>query len=103
MPFGLKNAHSEFQNIMNDIFNPFSTHSIVYIDDVLIFSESIKQHWKHLRSFLNTVKLNGLVVLASKIKLFQTHVRFLGFDTNHRLIKPIDRAIQFADKFPDQP
>ena len=102
MPFGLKNAPSEFQNIMNEIFNPFSSHSIVYIDDVLIFLEFIKQHWKHLRSLLNIVKLNGLVVLAPKIKLFQTHVRFLGFDIHHSLIKPIDRAIQFADKFPDQ-
>ena len=37
MPFGLKSAPSEFQNIMNDIFNPFSPFTIVYIDDVLIF------------------------------------------------------------------
>ena len=70
MPFGLMNAPSEFQNIMNEIFNPFSSHSIVYIDDVLIFSESIDQHWKYLRAFLNIVKLNGLVISAPKIKLF---------------------------------
>ena len=37
-----------------------------------------------------------------KIKLFQTSVRFLGFDIHHGVIKPIDRAIQFANKFPDQ-
>ena len=48
MPFGLKNAPSEFQNIMNDIFTPFTDFSIVYIDDVLIFSKSIDDHWKHL-------------------------------------------------------
>ena len=48
MSFGLKNAPSEFQNIINEIFNPFSSHSVVYIDNVLIFSESIEQHWKHL-------------------------------------------------------
>jgi hypothetical protein len=42
MPFGLKNAPSEFQNIMNDIFTPFTNFSIVYIDDVLIFSRSIE-------------------------------------------------------------
>ena len=102
MSFGLKNAPSEFQNIMNEIFNPFSTHAIVYIDDVLIFSESLEQHKKHLRAFLNTVKLNGLVVSAPKIKLFQTKVRFLGFDIHHGVIKPIDRSIQFAEKFPDQ-
>jgi len=41
MPFGLKNAPSEFQNIMNDIFNPYTSFIIVCIDDVLIFSKSI--------------------------------------------------------------
>lgn len=101
MPFGLKNAPSEFQNIMNDIFNSFSHFTIVYIDDVLVYSSSIDEHWKHLNSFLDTIKRNGLVVSAKKVKLFQTKVRFLGYDISEGQIRPIDRAIQFADKFPD--
>ena len=80
MPFGLKNAPSEFQNIMNDIFNSFSHFTIVYIDDVFVDSSSIDEHWKHLHSFLDTIKRNGLIVSAKKVKLFQTKVRFLGFD-----------------------
>ncbi|BBH09222.1 Plant protein of unknown function D, partial [Prunus dulcis] len=59
-PFGLKNAPNEFQNIINEIFNPFSHFSIVYIDDVLIFSQSLEQHWKYLHKFLQIVKQNGL-------------------------------------------
>ena len=101
MPFGLKNAPSEFQNIMNDIFNSFSHFTIVSIDDVLVYSNSINEHWKHLYSFLDTIKRNGLVVSAEKIKLFQTKVRFLGYYIVEGQIHPIDRAIQFADKFPD--
>ena len=101
MPFGLKNAPSEFQNIMNDIFNSFSHFTIVYIDDVLIYSCSINEHWKHLYSFLDTIKRNGLAISAKKIKLFQTKVRFLGYDIFEGQIRPIDRAIQFADKFSD--
>jgi hypothetical protein len=52
MPFRLKNALSEFQNIMNKIFDPIAHFSIVYIDDVLIFSKSIDEHWKYLICFL---------------------------------------------------
>jgi hypothetical protein len=48
MPFGLKNAPSKFQRIMNDIFNLYLKLYIIYIDDVLIFSNSIEQHFKHL-------------------------------------------------------
>jgi hypothetical protein len=102
MPFGLKNAPSEFQNIMNDILSPLSKYSIVYIDDVLIFSKSIEEHWKHLNSFLEVIKVNGLVVSATKIKLFQTNIRFLGYNIHQSKISPISRVIQFADKFPNE-
>lgn len=102
VPFGLKNGPSEFQNIMNNIFNPFSHFTIVYIDDVLIYSNSIEEHWKHLNSFFNTVKTNGLVLSPSKCSLFQTRVRFLGHTIQYGKIKPIDRAIEFANKFPDE-
>ena len=44
IPFGLKNAPSEFQNVTNDIFNSFSHFTIVYIDDVLVYSKSIDEH-----------------------------------------------------------
>ena len=67
MPFGIKNAPSEFQNIMNEIFTPFTNFSIVYIDDVLIFSKSFDHHWKHFDIFVRVIKQHGLVVSASKI------------------------------------
>ena len=101
MLFDLKNGPSEFQNIMNDIFNPFNHFTIVYIDDVLVFSKSIEEYWKYLNSFLDTIKHSGLIVSAKKIKLFQTKIKFLGFDISNGQIRPIDRAIQFADKFLD--
>ena len=78
MPFGLKNAPLEFQNIMNEIFNQFSDFIIVYIDNVLVYSISIKEHWKHLNKFIQTVKSNGLSLSATKINLFQTKIRFIG-------------------------
>ena len=76
MAFGLKNPPSEFQNIMNDIFTPFTDFSIVYIDDVLFFSKSINDHWKHLDIFVKVIKQNGLVVSATKINLLQDKIRF---------------------------
>ena len=102
MPFGLKNAPSEFQKVMNDIFNAYSNFLIVYIDDVLVFSNSIKQHFYHLNKFFNIVKSNGLVVSKPKIKLFQTKIRFLGHYISQGMIVPIERSLDFASKFPDQ-
>jgi hypothetical protein len=101
LPFGLKNAPSEFQKIMNDIFNPYSEFIIVYIDDVLVFSKTIDQHIKHLKIFKNVIKHNGLVLSATKMKIFQTKVRFLGHMIDQGTIIPIERSIEFASKFPD--
>ncbi|RDX95013.1 Orf V, partial [Mucuna pruriens] len=97
MPQGLKNVPIEFQNIMNNIFNQYMDFSLVYIDDVLIFSKNINQHIEHLEKFINIIKENGLV-----IKIFQTKIRFLGFEIYQGTIKPIQRSIEFAEKFSNE-
>jgi hypothetical protein len=102
MPFGLKNAPSEFQKIMNEIFLPFTSFIIVYIDDVLIFSQDVDQHWKHLNIFYKIIVQNGLVVSAKKMKLFQTNVQFLGYKIQYDRVQPVARVIEFAEKFPDE-
>ena len=43
---------------MNDIFTPFTDFSIVYIDDILIFSKTTDDHWKHLDTFVKVIKHN---------------------------------------------
>ena len=102
MSFGLKNVHLEFQNIMNDTFNPYTSFSLVYIDDVLIFSNSIEHYFKHLEIFQKIVRENSLVVSAPKIKILQTKIRFLGFEIYQGMIKAIQRSIEFFSKFLDE-
>jgi hypothetical protein len=99
MHFGLKNAPSKFQRIINYIFNAHSKFCIVYIDDVLIFSHSIDQHFKHLYTFFHTAKQNGLVVSKIKISLFQTRVCFLDHYICQGIVTPIERSLIFTNKF----
>ena len=102
MSFGLKNTPSEFQRIMNDIFNPYFEFYIIYIDDVQIFLNSIEQHFKHLKTFLYVVKASGLVVSEKKISLFQTRVRFLGYYICQGTIVPNERSLEFANRLPNK-
>jgi hypothetical protein len=87
---------------MNDIFNAHSKFCIVYIDDVLIFSHSIDQHFKHLHTFFHNAKQNSLVVSKSKIPLFQTRVRFLGYYICQGTVTPIEISLSFTNKFLDK-
>ena len=70
--------------------------------DVHIFSNSIEEHFQHLRIFQKIIKESGLVISAPKMKLFQTQIRFLGFEIYQGKIKPIQRAIDFVNKFSDE-
>ena len=65
MPFGLCNAPSTLQRLMNRVFaKEINSFILVYLDDILIFSRSIGEHWDHLKTALDRLrraKLYGLI------------------------------------------
>ena len=63
---------------------------------------SIEHQFKHLKIFQKIIRENGLVVSVPKIKLFQTRIRFIGFEIYQGTIKPIQRSMEFSSKFPDE-
>ena len=57
MPFGLTNAPVAFMDLMNRVFSPYlDRFVIVFIDDILVYSKSEKEHAKHLRLILQTLR-----------------------------------------------
>jgi len=57
---------------MDDTLKPYFDWLIVYIDDILVFSSSIVQHFKHLKNLLQVIQQDDLVLSKKKIELFQT-------------------------------
>jgi hypothetical protein len=66
MPFGLKNAPSAFQRIMDETFKGLQAFCQVYIDDLLVFSNSLQEHFEHLNAVLRRVHEVGLVLSKKK-------------------------------------
>nr|GFC67935.1 reverse transcriptase [Tanacetum cinerariifolium] len=61
MPFGLTNAPAVFMDLMNQIFHEFlDKFVIVFIDDILVFSKSKKEHKDHLCTVLQTLRQEKL-------------------------------------------
>ena len=80
MPFGLTNAPAVFQAMMLDIFRDIiDIYVIVYLDDILIFSENEKIHEIHVKEVLRRLSSNKLYAKLSKCLFHVKKVEFLGF------------------------
>ena len=80
MPFGLTNAPSVFQHLMNDIFRDLlDVYCVIYIDDILIYSETLEDHKVHVRTILQRLKDNNLYSKIEKCIFHASSVEFLGY------------------------
>ena len=80
MPFGLTNASAVIQHMANDIFRNFlDSFTIVYLDDILIYSKSQEEHDTHVRQVLQCLREYGLYGNLEKCSFDQNHVELLGY------------------------
>ena len=79
MPFGLTNAPAIFMDLMHRVFQPYlDQFVVVFVDDILIYSQSEWEHEYHLRIVLQLLKDHQLYSKFSKCEFWHTEVRFLG-------------------------
>nr|XP_043898190.1 uncharacterized protein LOC122779681 [Solea senegalensis] len=79
MPFGLCNACSTFQRLMQRVFGDQQFQSLLlYLDDIVVFSSSFRQHLERLEVVLQRLQHEGLKAKLSKCSFFQQEVRYLG-------------------------
>lgn len=81
MPFGLKGAPATFQKLMTTEVLVGFLHKFVqvYLDDIIVYSQTEEQHYKHLRLVLERLQLHHLKASPEKCKLFTTSLDYLGY------------------------
>ena len=76
--FGSTNVPTYFMNIMNKVFmDELEKFVVVFIDDILIYSETAKEHEKHLRVVLEKLRQNQLYAKFEKCEFWLEKVSFL--------------------------
>jgi hypothetical protein len=79
LSFGLTNSPAVFSKAMNDIFKDYIGKFLaVYLDDVLIFSQTEAEHAQHLEIVLSLLRKNKLYAKLSKCEFQQPSLKFLG-------------------------
>lgn len=79
IPFGLMNAPAVFQRYMESCLDDLNGETcFVYLDDILVFSETFAKHLENLRGILRRLQTKGVKLKATKCKLFQQEVKYLG-------------------------
>src|SRR5882762_889921 len=80
MLFGLTNSPAAFQRFMNDIFaDMLDVCVIVYLDDILIYSDNIEQHREHVCEVLHRLRHNGPFAGINKCTFHADSVEYLGY------------------------
>ena len=101
MHYGLTNAPASFQRFMNDCFKDLlDVCVVVYLDDILIYSENPDDHTDHVREVLRRLRANSLFAKLEKCEFGVDTTNFLGFIISPDGLKMDDAKVQVIRDWP---
>ena len=84
LPFGLKDAAPSFERMITMTLSGLINNSVlVYLDDVIVFSEGPKEHLQKLQQVLERFKMTGLTLKLKKCTFMRSRVKYLGHLVSH--------------------
>src|SRR5579859_5267331 len=101
MPFGLTNAPATFQTLMNSILRPYiDKFVLVYLDDILIYSNSEEEHIEHLRLVFEALRGVGLFARPLKCTFNKPTVEFCGHIFGQGVVRVVDSKVHVIQEWP---
>ena len=79
LPFGLSNSPTNFQRLMGVVLKNLGTECFVFLDDIIVFSESAEQHALRLENVLQRFDQANLQLHPRKCVFMQPKVQHLGY------------------------
>jgi len=101
MPFGLTNGSASYQHYMNDVlFDYLHQFCQAYLDDIIIYSKTLKEHKRHVRLVLHRLREAGLQVDINKCEFHVQETSFLGLLLSIEGLKMDPRKVQAVVEWP---
>ena len=101
LPFGLCNAVSLFQRLMDKLLVGLNWYvCLVYLDDIAVFSKTFEQHLVRLELVIQRLYLAGLKLSPEKCFLCQREVHFLGHVISQKGIAPEEEKVKVVKNWP---
>ncbi len=101
LPFGLKNSAASFQRLMEFMLKDLKGKMcFVYIDDIVVYSKTEKEHLNHLKEVLKCLSKAGLTLNLQKCNRMQKSLKFLGHVISAEGIKTDQDKVDSVANFP---
>lgn len=101
MPFGLKGAPATFQRLMSSVLGEFNWKILlIYLDDVVIYSRSLDEHFEHLNRVFEKIRNAGLKLQPTKCAFARKQVRYLGHIVSRCGVEPDPEKVRAIREFP---
>ena len=95
MPFGLTNAPATFQHLMENCLGELHLNwCIIYLDDIIVFSNSPEDHLHRLRGVFNKLEKAGLKLKPKKCEFFKTKITYLGHIVSAKRIETDPKKVK---------
>lgn len=85
---------------MDNIFKPYHTFCLVYVDDIIVFSKTKKENKHHLAKIAKEIRDNGIMISEKKMELEIERINFLGVIINKGAIELQNHILEKIDLFP---
>ncbi|KAJ8031654.1 hypothetical protein HOLleu_24913 [Holothuria leucospilota] len=99
MPFGLRNSAQSFQRFIDQVLHGFD-FVYAYIDDLLVASKDMDEHYQHIQLLFDRLKEYGVVINPSKCQFGVESLQFLGHHIDCNGVRPVEEKVKDIQNFP---
>ena len=101
MPFGLCNALPTFQRLMQNCLGELNlTYCLIYLDDVIVFSKTPKEHLWRMRVVFDHLCEHGLKLNPSKCDVFKSEINYLAHHVSQKGVLPLKKNLESIAQCP---